>query len=229
MVLSLFNGGHAVIRFYEGSGSSEIDLLELSMPPTEWARLKAVSVKLLQARGNAAAADFLAKHPFEIYNGTNGFGEEFELLYMKVPMTTYVELAELSVDRAVKSRASSIASAIREVGKSVRFIAVELDTADGPYPVAQPALAVTSDIVERALPMPNDSWQAKEQQVAWTASIPPFTAIFGPCWKRRPSPIHLARASPSCSVCFATGTQHCRLRRHTKLRSIRSCARWRTC
>lgn len=140
-----------MIRFYEGSGSSEIDLLDRSMPGPEWTRLKAVAARLLRTREQTAAAEFLEKHPFELYHGTNSFNDEFEMLYMKVPMTTYVELAEQAANRATKLRAKAAANAMREVGKWVRFIAVELDTQEGLQPVAAPRLAITSDIVERAL------------------------------------------------------------------------------
>lgn len=165
-----------MIRFYEGSGSSEIDLLEQSMPSPEWARLKAVAVKLLHTRGHDEAAEFLASHPFEIHHGTNGFGDEFELLYMKVSMTTYVELAALAVDRAVKFRANLVANAMREVGKGIRFIAAELDTAEGPGPVAQPALAITSDVVERAL---NDAERLLAGQGATSGVDRVHTAFHG--------------------------------------------------
>lgn len=140
-----------MIRFYEGSGSSEIDLMERSMPQPEWSRLKAVVVKLLRARGQDRAAEFLAEHAFELHNGTNGFGDDFELLYMKVPMQQYLELAELAIDRSTKVLSRSIVQAFSEVGKGVRFIAAELDAEDGPQAVSSPSLAITSEIVERAL------------------------------------------------------------------------------
>lgn len=140
-----------MLRFHVGSGSAEIELLEPSMSANDWARLKAVAVKLLNQRGQWAAAEFLESNPFEIYSGTNGFGDEFELLYMKVPMDRYLELADLHVDAHGKVLGSAIARAMAEVARSVRFVAVELNTADGPAPVSSPVLAVTSDVVERAL------------------------------------------------------------------------------
>ena len=140
-----------MIRFYEGSGSSEIDLLDRSMPPPEWSRLKAAAVKLLRARNQDGAAEFLEKHAFEPHHGTNGFGDDFELLYMKVPMQQYVELAELAVEHSTRLFSSLVVRAFSEVGKGLRFIAAELDTADGPQAVASPSLTITSDIVECAL------------------------------------------------------------------------------
>ena len=140
-----------MLCFYVGSGSGEIQLLQPSMSASDWARLKAVAIKLLNQRGHWAAAEFFEKHPFEICEGTNGFGDEFELLYMKTPMDRYLELADLHVDPQGKFIGRLIANAMTEVTRSVRFVAVELDTAEGPAPVSSPVLAVSSDVVERAL------------------------------------------------------------------------------
>jgi hypothetical protein len=140
-----------VLRFYEGSGSAEIQLLQPSMSASDWAKLKAVAVKLLNQRGHWPAAAFLEENPFEIYEGTNGFGDEFELLYMKAPMNRYLELADLHVDPQGKFIGRLVANAMTEVTRSIRFVAVELDTADGPAPVSSPVLAVTSEVVERSL------------------------------------------------------------------------------
>lgn len=120
-----------MLCFYVGSGSGEIQLLQPSMAASDWARLKAVAVKLLNQRGNWPAAEFLEQQPFEIYQGTNGFGDEFELLYMKAPMDRYLELADLHVDPQGKFIGRLIANAMTQVTRSVRFVAVELDTARG--------------------------------------------------------------------------------------------------
>jgi hypothetical protein len=42
--------------------------------------------------------DALEKMPFTLWKGTNGFGDKFELLYLKVPVGTYLEI-ELGGDR----------------------------------------------------------------------------------------------------------------------------------
>lgn len=140
-----------MLSFYVGSGSGEIQLLQPSMVASDWAKLKAVAVKLLNQRGHWPAAEFLEKNPFEIYEGTNSFGDEFELLYMKAPMDRYLELADLHVDPQGKFLGRLVANAMTEVTRSIRFVAVELDTAQGPAPVTSPVLGVTSDVVERAL------------------------------------------------------------------------------
>jgi hypothetical protein len=46
----------------------------------------------------------------------------------------------------------AMAKAVSEVSDThVRFVAVDLDTEEGPEPVSSPSLATTSDVVERAL------------------------------------------------------------------------------
>lgn len=146
------------------------------MSAMDWARLKPVAIKLLNKRGNWKAAEFLEQNPFEIYRGTNGFGDEFELLYMKAPMDRYLELADLHVDPQGKFLGDSIANAMAEVARSVRFVAVELDTAGGPGPVSSPVLAVTSAVVERAL---SDAERLMESQGATSGVDRIHTAFHG--------------------------------------------------
>lgn len=59
----------------------------------QWERLKTVAVKLPERRGCLAAAQLLREHAFVLHHGTNGFGDNFELLNMRAPMARYVDLA----------------------------------------------------------------------------------------------------------------------------------------
>ena len=140
-----------MISLFEGSGSSEIQLLNQSIPGPEWERLKNVVARLLERRGNHEAAELLRKHPFVVHEGTNGFGDDFNVLYMQAPLNLYVELAEMAEDPQLRRQFRTIAEAVTEVGKYIRFVAVELDTTEGPEAVAPPLLEITSDVVERAL------------------------------------------------------------------------------
>lgn len=124
-----------MIRLYESSGSSEIQLLDRSFPMPEWDRLRSVAVRLLERRGAYQAAELLRKYPFFLHEGTNGFGDEFQVLYMQAPLATYVEIAEMAEDPQIRYQFQVIAKTMTEVGGYVRFIAVELDTAEGPEPV----------------------------------------------------------------------------------------------
>lgn len=140
-----------MIRLFEGSGSHEIQLLNQSIPGPEWDRLKGVVVRLLERRGNHEAAEFLRVHSFLVHEGTNGFGDEFNVLYMRAPLDLYVELAEMAEDIQARWKFRAIAEAVTEVGKYIRFVAVELETSEGPEVVPPPLLEITSDVVERAL------------------------------------------------------------------------------
>ena len=84
-----------MIPLYSGSGSQEIQVLGETLPDQAWAATRSSVVRLLEARkGGRQAAELLASIPFELRNGTNGFNDEFSILYYKCPVDRYVELAE---------------------------------------------------------------------------------------------------------------------------------------
>lgn len=141
-----------MIRLFQSSGSGEIELLVQSMSNPDWERLKNVTVRLLERQGALKAAELLRENPFFIHGGTNGFGDEFDVLYMQAPLDTYVQLAEMTEDVQFKFQFQVIAKKVSEVsGRYIRFVAVELDTNNGTPPVDSPVLEVTSDVIERAL------------------------------------------------------------------------------
>lgn len=141
-----------MIRFHEGAGSSEIELLDAAFTQYEWTRLRTVAIRLLERRGHFPASEFLSQHPFGLLHGTNGFGDDFCVLYMLAEMETYVELAEMADDMQMRHNAKRAAEAVGEVsGQHVRFVAMDLLQATGPAVVAPPVLEITSDTVERAL------------------------------------------------------------------------------
>lgn len=141
-----------MIRFHEGSGSSEIELLDAAFTQAEWTKLQAVAVRLLERRGHFPAGEFLSHHPFGLFRGTNGFGDDFCVLYMQAEMDKYVELAEMADDMQMRHNAKRAAEAVGEVsGQHVRFVAMDLLQSTGPAAVAPPVLEITSDTVERAL------------------------------------------------------------------------------
>jgi hypothetical protein len=59
-----------MIRFHEGSGSSEIELLDAAFTQAEWSKLRTVAIRLLERRGHFPAIDFLSQHPFGLFHGT---------------------------------------------------------------------------------------------------------------------------------------------------------------
>ena len=140
-----------MIRLFERRGSSEIQLIGKSEPREEWAEIRLSVCKLLRIRKADHAAKLLEEIPFDLYNGTNIFGDEFCLLYLNASLGQYVELAEQKEDPAARLAYQKIAETITEVGPHIRFVAVALDTKSFPEPVTSPLLSVTSDVVERAL------------------------------------------------------------------------------
>ena len=140
-----------MIRLYQGPGSGEIQLTGPHMELDAWSKLKATVCELLSVRGQEDASRLLESIPFEIREGTNGFGDEFSLLYVETSVDQYVELAKLDEDPSVKASLRQIARAVSEVGPPIRFIAVALQDRAALQAVKNPTLLITSDIVERAL------------------------------------------------------------------------------
>lgn len=141
-----------MIRLYSRSGSQEVQVLGETLPDRAWATTRSSVVRLLETRkGGRQAAELLTSIPFELRDGTNGFNDEFSILYYKCPVDRYVELAETYEKNNLKHEYCQIAEAVNEAGYYVRFIVLDLDPESGPAPVVTPALTIRSDSVERAL------------------------------------------------------------------------------
>jgi hypothetical protein len=79
-----------MIRLYSGTGSQEVQVLEPAMADQAWAVTRAGIVRFLRARrGGAQAADLLCEIPFELREGTNGFNDDFRILYYCAPLERY--------------------------------------------------------------------------------------------------------------------------------------------
>jgi Abortive infection C-terminus len=109
------------------------------------------AVRVLRLVGhNLEAADTLEKLPFELWEGTNGFNDTFDLLVLKVPISKYLEI-ELAADTyRGKTLYDNIAQALSEAGNPVRFIAMDADT-ETPDAISTPLLQKKSLAVSRAL------------------------------------------------------------------------------
>ena len=140
-----------MIRLYKGSGSAELELVGPPTPRDDWAVERNSACRLLRARDMVAAAELLETVPFDLYEGTNFFGDEFSLLHLRAPLTQYVDLAETKENPAQRLAFHRIAETLTEIGPYIRFIVVELDSKSAIEPVSSPSLAITSDSVERAL------------------------------------------------------------------------------
>jgi hypothetical protein len=142
-----------MITLYSGSGAQDFQVLNESMPSEYWRKLKGTAIRLLRTRGQQRAADILDQIPFELREGSNGFNDEFSVLYWSAPLDRYVKAAEWSESKGDRAPFEQIAKAVGEVATStyIRFIAVDIDMEEGPAAVKNPNLAITSDVVERAL------------------------------------------------------------------------------
>lgn len=137
-----------MLQLYYGSGSREVQLVS-EHNSTVWGLLKRNVVRYLQQKGEKAAAQILADTSFELWHGTNGFGDPFELLYLDTDIDTYLKFdAEKRTQTAKNYKA--IPDAMGELDNPVRFIIVEISK-DGSEAVSTPALTITSATVERAL------------------------------------------------------------------------------
>jgi len=140
-----------MIELYASSGSKEIELLGPYPQFDNWERLRSSVLRLLEARKEILAVKLLSETLFDVYEGTNSFGDEFSVLYCLADLEKYVELGEQYEDRNARQAYRTIAETISEVGPFIRFVAVELDTSSGVAMVTSPSLVITSDTVERAL------------------------------------------------------------------------------
>lgn len=141
-----------MLRLYNASpsGSSEIQLLERK-PDELWQRLRRNAIRFMRDAGESAAADLLESLAFEMWSGTNSFGDEFDLLCLRANPRCYTDF-ELQVDEKRDLwKYRTIATTLEKLSRHVRFIAVDVDMEGGIESVAAPALRVTSDVVERAL------------------------------------------------------------------------------
>lgn len=140
-----------MILLYSGRGSAEVQLNGMSQPREEWADMRRSVCDLLRIRSAEHAAKLLEEIPFDLYDGTNVFGDEFSLLYLNTSLDQYVKLAAQKEDSKYRVAYKKIADTISEVGPFIRFVAVALDTKSSPLTVTAPTLAITSDAVDRAL------------------------------------------------------------------------------
>ncbi len=141
-----------MLRLYQGSGSGEIQMLGKPFSDEDWSQLRRNAIRILRGRNFSPAAEILETMPFDLYEGTNGFGDEFHLLYLTVPVNQYMELTEQYDDPRAKFLYYQIARVVSEISSSyIRFVAVELDSKAGSEPIPLPTLQTKSDAVERAL------------------------------------------------------------------------------
>jgi hypothetical protein len=110
----------------------------------------ATSLKYLRLEGSKEAAELLEQLSFELWEGTNSFGDEFMVLYLRIGIERYVRLKLDADTDEVRHRCRRIAAVFQEFNIYVRFIAVD-PVEDEAEAVSTPTLATTSSSVSRAL------------------------------------------------------------------------------
>src|SRR5437899_1025316 len=80
------------ILYHKGGGSQDIDLVQ-EMPDPKYQATKRTVIRYMKANNVAPGAiEMLEQFPFSLWQATNDFGDDFEVLYMKAPMELYVEI-----------------------------------------------------------------------------------------------------------------------------------------
>jgi hypothetical protein len=107
-------------------GQGGFELLSADLEKEEQETLLFNVVKVLRSRGHISAADLVERIPFEIYQGTNDFGDEFSVFFAYLPLTQYEEMRKLHDDKDIRSDFAVIASTITEIGPYIRFVGCDL-------------------------------------------------------------------------------------------------------
>jgi hypothetical protein len=142
-----------MLILYSAGGSQQVILEEQPMLPQYWEPIKRAAVRILRQQWEPAAAELLENHPFEMRQGSNNFGDEFALLYMKTSLNKYLEFEDKLEDHGgadIAYNTTILAKALEKLNHPIRFIAIDIDT-EQVEAVPAPALKITSDVVERAL------------------------------------------------------------------------------
>jgi hypothetical protein len=141
------------ILYKQGGGSSEIQLVD-EMPQNLYHVQKRAAIRYLETSHAAPGTiEMLEQVPFRLWQARNDFGDNFEVLYTQVGMSTFVDIEnEVGIWRhRIVDGCPAVATAFQRIGHPLRFIAVGLDLDEQVSDVSPPVLAVTSEVVEEAL------------------------------------------------------------------------------
>lgn len=111
-------------------GKGGFELLAPDLDKGEQETLFYNAVKLLKARCHPSAAGLLQRLPFDCYNATNDFNDDFHVLFAFLPLVEYEEMHKLSQDVEGKIAFQTIATVVDEIGPYIRFIACDLAKED---------------------------------------------------------------------------------------------------
>jgi len=116
----------------------------------QWGLVRRNVARILRMANYTDAAETLANLPFELWEATNAFGDQFELLTMKVPVKTYLEIEMHADTYHGKECYNRIAQAMEQANCAIRFIGMDADM-ENSATIPTPQLQTTSVGVSRAL------------------------------------------------------------------------------
>jgi hypothetical protein len=102
---------------YHGSVSHEVQLVH-ERNPAFWALLRKKALNYLTLLGAHESAKLLSELPFEHWEGTNGSGEQFDLLYLHLSIRKYLELKLDVESHENRQRFRTIADPMQEGGNA---------------------------------------------------------------------------------------------------------------
>lgn len=140
-----------MITLYSGHGSSQYDVGESALNDQDWQKIRNLAIGLLNRQSKLEASNILSSRGFKLHHGSNGFCDEFHVLYRKVPLDEYVTFGVEAEENERRQAYSQVAEVITELGFFIRFIGVEIDHNSSPQAVITPHPKITSSTVQHAL------------------------------------------------------------------------------
>lgn len=141
-------------RLYSANGASDISILGERYSKAEWENMRLVLRQLLEKRDKKAAIKLLDRFPWTVVDATNGFRDEFGVLYAQVPLPLYAENGHLTANGDARQAAAVLAETLTEIQPEWTYIrhvayALEAKTPAERIPFSEPRF--TSATVQRAL------------------------------------------------------------------------------
>ena len=115
-----------MIQLYHAGGATDFSIGKDALSDDQRRVLFKNAARLLSARKQVRAAEFLRSLPFRVVEATNHFEDEFWMLHAVVSLDEY-ERRRLDMQDATECQAiRQVANVLSELGTFVRFISVEL-------------------------------------------------------------------------------------------------------
>ena len=141
-------------RLYSDSGSSDYEVLGPRYSSADWETLRETLRQLLTKRKQDGALKLLDRFDWTVVEGTNVFGDEFGMLYARVPLARYAENGHLPSTRAAREAAKTLAAALTEITPErpyIRHVGYALDSSAPQPMISSPEPQFSSRTVQLAL------------------------------------------------------------------------------